>query len=323
MHPLKVSIIIPYYKNYKNLVECVSACLELDYPEYEVIVVTNVSLKFSDQRVRVVLTDKVGQADKRDVGIANAFGEICAFIDDDASPRRDWIKNAVRYFEDPEIAAVGGPGVTPKNDNLLQRASGAIYSSFIGSGPLSYRYVPKKHRYVDDYPAYNLLVRKSILNEVSGFKTKFRSGEDTQLSLKIIKLGKKILYSPDVVVYHHRRPLFVSHLRQVRTYGLHRAYFSKILPQTSAKLVYFSPLILIMGFVVLTILSFINQAIMYALLSAIGFYLVLCFGSGLIISKDLKIALLTTIGIPLTHLVYGLSFLEGLLMHKLGERPSY
>lgn len=49
-------------------------------------------------------------------------------------PRSDWLKNAVRHFDDPNIAAVGGPAVTPPDDSFWQRVSGAVFLSKIGGG---------------------------------------------------------------------------------------------------------------------------------------------------------------------------------------------
>lgn len=317
-----VSIIIPFYRNVKYLKECVSNCLNLNYSNYEVIVVSNTSLNLGD-RVKVIVVDDVGQASKLDIGIAEASGEVCAFIDDDAFPHKDWFKNAVPYFDDPNIVAVGGPGITPENDGLIQKGSGAIYSSFLGGGPLNFRYVPKKRRYVEDYPTYNLLVRRSALKQVGGFSTRFRSGEDTQLCLKIVKKGKKILYAPDVIVYHHRRPLFVPHLRQVRTYGLHRGYFAKRFPETSARITYMVPFMFFMALILGSVFSVFSHLFRLIFLLVLTCYLLAGFVSGLWLTGSLKIGFLSSVGIPLTHLTYGLGFIEGLMTRKLGEKPSY
>jgi cellulose synthase/poly-beta-1,6-N-acetylglucosamine synthase-like glycosyltransferase len=48
-----------------------------------------------------------------------AKGEICAFIDSDARPEKNWLKNALPYLSDPEVVAVGGPGLTPPEDSLI------------------------------------------------------------------------------------------------------------------------------------------------------------------------------------------------------------
>ena len=110
-----------------------------------------------------------------------------AFLDDDAYPVESWLSLALKHFTDPEIAAVGGPAVTPDSDSLMQKASGGVYCSSLMSGQYVYRYLPKKERFVDDYPSCNFLVRKSVMLALGGFNTKFWPGEDTFLCLKIVQ----------------------------------------------------------------------------------------------------------------------------------------
>ncbi|MCK4952533.1 glycosyltransferase [Candidatus Bathyarchaeota archaeon] len=322
--PPKVSVIIPFYKNEAYLRECVGHCLRLDYPNYEIIVVGNTPLQINSDRVKFVEIKDTSQGCKKDAGISISSGEICAFVDDDAYPRRDWLKNAVKYFIDPQVGAVCGPGVTPDNDNLLQKASGALYSTFLGSGPFHFRYVPTKHQYVKEGPGYNILARRSLLMEIGGIATKLRSGEDTLLSQKIREKNMKILYAPDVVVYHHRRPLILPHLRQVRIYALHRGFFVKRFRDSSTNPFYTLPLLLGILVTIGALTVLVTQSFfVFISLFLISVYLLASFTSGLLISQSVKIALLTSVGIPLTHLTYAYGFFQGLVTQELGEIPSY
>jgi cellulose synthase/poly-beta-1,6-N-acetylglucosamine synthase-like glycosyltransferase len=320
---LKVSVIIPFYKDEGYLKECISHCLKLDYTNYEIIVVSHSALSMSNDGVRVLLVDNASQGSKKDAGIKVASGEVCAFVDDDAYPSPDWLKNAVKYFEDSDVGAVCGPGLTPESDSLLQKASGVVYSSFGGGGILRFRYVPEKTRYVNEGPGYNMLVRKSLLKEVGGIATNLRSGEDTLLCKKIREVGKKILYAPDVIVYHHRRPLFTPHLKQAKTYALHRGYLAKKEPATSANLFYMLPFIFLVGLGALAVLSVHFSFAFDMLLFAVITYLAVCLTSAVHASKDARIAVLAFLGTVLTHLVYAFGFIQGLLIEEIGERPSH
>ncbi len=320
----KVSIIIPFYKNGSYLEECVKHCLALDYPCYEILVISNSAITtFPPEQVKVIVTDNIGQGHKKNIGIANASGEICAFIDDDAYPRNDWIKNVTKYFKDPNVVAVGGPGVTPPNDSLMQTAGGLIYSLPIGSGNFSGRYTAKETDNIGELPGYNLFVRKSFLKKIGGISVKYRSGEDSILSNRIVELGEKFRYADDVVVYHHRRPLFTSHLKQVSTYALHRGYFIKKHPKTSARLSYLLPSTLLVTAILFFLMGVIFPVFMITLITLIVAYLALCFLFAFIKSKDLKLSSLVCLGIPLTHLVYAIYFIKGTLTKELGSRPSY
>ena len=268
--------------------------------------------------MRIIPTGPVNPAQKRDIAIEHAKGEILGFIDDDAYPAKDWLNKAMDNFKDSNIAAAGGPAVTPSGDTFRQRASGLVYSSPIVSAKFTYRYLPKKGRYVDDYPSCNFLVRKSIMQQLGGFDTKFWPGEDTKLCLEITKkLGKKIIYDPGALVYHHRRPLFAGHLRQVASYALHRGYFARRYPETSRRISYFIPSLFLLALVGGGILAPLSAFFRATYLSGAFLYLILVFIFS--ISKELRLIPLVFFGIILTHLSYGFYFLKGLLVKSLKE----
>ncbi|MFC2149498.1 glycosyltransferase [Candidatus Auribacterota bacterium] len=320
---LKVSIIIPL-KNFNDYInESVENCLELMYPEFEVIVLPDDlsgDFKFADdEKVRVIPTGPIGPSEKRDLGAEKAAGQILAFIDDDAYPVEGWLGAAIRHFSDPDVAAVGGPGVTPYSDSLAQKASGAVYESFVASGGNTYRYIPEKVRYVDDYPSCNFIIRKEIFDRIGGFDSKYYPGEDTVLCLKITKdLGKKIVYEPGALVYHHRRSLFKGHLKQIANYAKHRGYFVKKYPATSFRLSYFVPSLFVCGLFFGWLLFLLNSLFLWAYFGIVFVYLfsVLLCSQKL---KSLKGSILTFSGIILTNICYGICFIKGILTLKLEE----
>ncbi|OGM69899.1 hypothetical protein A2975_04800 [Candidatus Woesebacteria bacterium RIFCSPLOWO2_01_FULL_44_14] len=308
----KVSIIIPLYVDTPRFYKDLKKFEKLNYSNYEIVVVSDKKIEIKDLKARVLITGKkrTGPAEKRDIAIAQAKGEICAFIDDDAYPDPNWLKNAVVHFRHPQIAAVGGPGVTPKEDCYWEQLTGLVYGSFFCGGLARYRFVQGNMQFVDDYPAYNLVVRKDVLEKVGGYGSHFYGGEDTFLCLKIIKKGYKILYDPEAVVYHHRRALFIPYLKQIANVGLHRGYFAKRFPETSLKPMYFLPSVLALGFI---LLPFINSPIFFG---ATGLFL--SVGLVSVISKtNLQNSLLISVGIIVTHLIYGINFIKGLLVSDL------
>ncbi len=340
---MTVSIIIAVKTWQKNLEECVAKCLELDYPDFEIIILPDESFdsvlgsRFSvlgehrtpntEHRnqgtvpIRIIPTGPVSPAKKRDIALSYAKGEILAFLDDDAYPKKDWLKNAINNFGDPQVAAVGGPAVTAKNDDVKEKASGLVYSSPLVSGKYVYRYLPRRRIEVDDYPSCNFLMRKSIMQDLGGFNTNFWPGEDSKLCLDITKSsGKKIIYDPQVLVYHHRRPLFIPHTKQIANYALHRGYFVKRYPQTSLRLPYFIPTLFLFSLITGAILSvfLIPIRIIYLLGLILYFSLVLIFS----ISKELRFIPYVFWGIILTHITYGLYFLKGLLAKTLSEEKG-
>lgn len=315
---MKVSVVIPLKSDNAYIHETLAYLRGIDFHDYEILVLPDEPCSWGDS-VCVIPTGAVGPAAKRDAALEYAQGEIVAFLDDDTFPARDWLKNAVKYFTDERVAAIGGPAVTPVLDSVRQQASGAVYTSLLGGGNYAYRYVPKQAKEVDDYPTCNLLVRRSVLRLLGGFDTAFWPGEDTKLCLDIIKLGMKILYAPDVVVYHHRRPLFAGHLNQVRNYAMHRGYFVKRFPETSLRPSYFLPTVFVVALGVGAVLSLLipNFAFLYA--TGIVLYIIAAVLSAVAVSWGIYLTILVASGIIATHLVYGIWFVLGLLSPRLSE----
>ncbi len=318
-----VSIIIPTKQISYFVEEAVSHILKMDYKNYEILVLPDEESGEVYRSTKVVATGPVGPAEKRDLALAYSKGDILAFLDDDAYPREDWLREAVKHFKDPEVAAVGGPAVTPETNGLLQKVSGAIFSSRICSGNYTYRYVPRKMQEVDDLPSVNLLIRRDVFEEVGGFDTDYWPGEDTKICLDITKkLNKKIIYDPDVFVWHHRRSLLMPHLRQTARYALHRGYFVKTFPETSRRLGYFVPSLFVLGLFAGIFLSFVSDAVMYAYLGVMVFYAALLCITGFSaawFNKSPFVGILVVPGIFLTHVTYGLYFLKGLIVKEVGK----
>jgi cellulose synthase/poly-beta-1,6-N-acetylglucosamine synthase-like glycosyltransferase len=310
-----VSIIIPCKEVDVYTKQCIDYCRKLDYENFEVLLLPDDASE-KVEGVRVIPTGCVTPGRKRNIGIANAEGEFCAFIDSDAYPRNDWLRNAVKYFDDPMVAGVGGPGLTPEQDSFMQRASGHVLSSFMVGG-ISSRYKAERVSESDDIHSCNFVARKTVLEEAGGWNEKYWPGEDTLMCLAIRKLGKKLIESSDVVVYHHRRSLFRSHLRQVSKFGEHRGLFVKKFPENSLKLTYFFPSLLVFSLLVGIVLSLFFSFFAYVVLFGVVVYLVSSLIAAALQVRNVKLLLSVWLGIIVTHIVYGSFFLSGLAKRDL------
>jgi glycosyltransferase involved in cell wall biosynthesis len=267
--------------------------------------------------IREIPTGCVRPAEKRNIGIREARGEIVAFLDDDAFPVENWLHQAMVYAGDPAIAAIGGPATTPIGDPYLAQLSGRVYGNPLVSGSVRYRYEPDRVREVDDFPSCNLFVRTDVLRTLGGFRTDFWPGEDTHLCMEIVRrLGRTIVYDPRVHVYHHRRPLFLPHLRQIARYALHRGWFARRFPDTSRRVSYMLPSALVLGIVAGAVAVALVPVLRAPYAAALALYLGLTFLAAMKLRNPLT-WLLTWLGIVATHLVYGVRFLQGLLFGRL------
>jgi glycosyltransferase involved in cell wall biosynthesis len=318
VNALRFSVVIPAHRDGPALRRCIDACLRQDYPDFEVVVVSDRPLAPLPERIVGVetgATSDTSPAEKRDAAFPVTTGDVLAFVDDDAYPRLDWLARAARRFESGGVQAVGGPGLTPPESTWRERVGGAVYESPAGSAFLRYRFLPQKPREVTDYPAYNLLVRREALETVGGCGTSFYGGEDTVLCLRLAEAGWPVHYAPDVVVYHQRRPILAPHLRQVANVGRHRGYFVRAFPATSRRALYALPA-LGPAALALSVLA-IRRRPGPTLLVGAGVY-------GLVICESLRrhppsVAVATPLVAAAHHLAYGTAFVRGVLGGRMSR----
>ncbi|MCL4435511.1 MAG: glycosyltransferase [Thaumarchaeota archaeon] len=312
-----ISIIIPCKSVDSYAKECVKRCSELSYNNREIILLPDsVSEEISD--VKIIPTGPKTPGAKRNIGVANCNGELCAFIDSDAYPRHDWLTNAVNYFEDRSVVAVGGPGLTPEEDNFLQKSGGYVLSSFM-IGRVSRRYISKQSVDSDDIHSCNFIVKKDALLEVGGWNEKYWPGEDTLICLNLKMAGKKMVEAFDVIVYHHRRPLFIPHLKQVSRFGLHRGFFAKTFRGNSLKFTYFIPSFLVLSFIFCLLVYVFVPLIINYILIVIASYVFLTLLASLNEIRNIRYAILVWPGLILTHFIYGSYFIAGLAERDLNK----
>ena len=318
-----VSVIIPVRTITRELRQAVPRLLMLKPAAHELIVVPDKAPieQLPDQVI--VCFQPGGPAAKRDFAARLATGTVLAFLDDDAYPHSDWLAKALPHFADASLAAVGGPAITPPGEGVWAAVSGAVFTSWLGSGPTRMRYWPTgRVRDVDDWPSVNLLVRKNVFQNIGGFDTTFWPGEDTKLCLDIVTAGHRIVYDPAAVVYHHRATTFRKHVRQVARYGLHRGHFVRKFPATSRRLSYFLPSLTLAGVVAITALALAMPA-SRAVVGATGAAVVLVITMFALIeawrSRRALVVLLYPWLLLVTHLTYSTMFIRGWLSPTLSR----
>ena len=259
-----VSIVIPTTGNVKFIRGLVESAIKLDYPKdkFELILIgdktTTLIEKHSEIAVKagintIVEYYPVAAGQKRNIGAEKAKGSLIAFTDDDTILRKDWIKNSIKHLiENEDYVGVGGPNYTPKEELPFAKAVGRIFGSkFL----FSFRYTigHSKAKEIAHNPTCNYIIKKNIVNEIKFHETLW-PGEDVEFDIRVRKAGYKILYAPDVVVWHHRRPRPTAFLKQMFNYGKTRAQVTKMHP-SSFDLRYF---VFVIAFIVLISLYYIS-----------------------------------------------------------------
>lgn len=319
---MKVSVIIPIQRIGEYVREAV-AHLRHDFPDCEVLVVPDHDEGIALPGATIIPSwPRTVPGDKRDFAADLARGEILAFLDDDAYPDPGWLRAALPHFELPDVAAVGGPGVTPPTNDVRQRASGWILASPLGSGRYTYRFVRGRRQDVEDFPSMNLLVRRADFEAVGGFKSRFWPGEDSEFCSKLVASGRRIVYEPDALVYHHRRSVFVPHLRQQARYGLHRGHFARTLGGNSRRIGYAVPSAFVVGLLGAPVAAVTVPRSRSLIALVLGLYGAMVVAMGSWVWKeerDVAVSGLAAAGLAATHVTYGAAYLKGFLTRRLAH----
>jgi cellulose synthase/poly-beta-1,6-N-acetylglucosamine synthase-like glycosyltransferase len=320
-HEDKISVLIPLKKLNAYVRECLDGLRAQTYRNFDVYVVTDEPESLEDLGeldVHFMASGPVPPNIKRMMAAQASDAAIVALIDDDAYPVPEWLASAVRHFSARDVVGVGGPGVTPPQDDASQQVSGAVYASALVSAGYTYRYIPGAERDVDDYPSCNLILRRDLFLKHVPSCLRYWPGEDTKLCMLLTNdEGMRIVYDPRAAVFHHRRRLFWGHFRQIWNYAVHRGFFAKRYPETSRRAAYFVPTVFAFANLVFFVLLGWPPA-RAPLIAIATVYLVLLAGSSVASMRAHRAnPVMVALGIYLTHLAYGVGFLLGLLRPEL------
>ena len=223
-----VSVVVPTLNSEDTIAECLKSILSNENPpKFEVIVVDGGSVDntvqiASEYPIKLLHADKP-QANQRNTAVTQANGEIIAFTDSDVRVTANWLNTLVRHFDDLAISGVGGPNLTHKDDQFWAKCFGTLMESPLGSAGVRNTVIYKSICEVTHNPPVNSAVRKSVFMEVGGFGKGYEPVEDVVLDAKIQRKGYKLIYDPDMIVWHHRRKTLSGFAKQLFLYGRGRA----------------------------------------------------------------------------------------------------
>src|SRR3989344_8388993 len=141
------------------------------------------SLDYDKNKYEIIIEKGDNASENRNRGIKKAKGEIIAFIDDDAIVHKDLLKNAEDFFKKHDIDIVGGPQLTPKDDNFSAKLFGSAIETFWCSYKMANRYKRGKLSLDADelsLTSANVFVKKEVFKKLEGFDPRLWPGEDPE-----------------------------------------------------------------------------------------------------------------------------------------------
>lgn len=328
MEKKKVVVLIPTLNCADDLRRCLRALEAQTYQDFEILVVDGHSqddtVKVAKEfGARVVFDDGDTRGHACNTGLRHTNADIVVFTDADTIPRRDWLENLVRHFDNPEVSSVGGPNIAPPDDTYIGKCADVTYGSIIMTGDTRYGKIMDRVVKIYHNPGCNVAYRKSVIEGVGGFEEDLPTAEDLALDHRITSNGHKIYFDPDAVVFHRRRGTIKGYMRQIYRYGLGRA-MANIRHPGLKKCLHILPTIGIFLFVALLLVSVASllllpqpvslyPSLLLMILLAIYFSISL-FGASHSYSPYAKgmYVVSTPVLIALGHIAWGVGYLKGI-----------
>ena len=225
----RISVVVCTYNGIATLDDCLAGLHEVEYPNFEVIVVNDGSLNAVAQiaqqfNVRLLNIPRGGLSVARNAGLEAATGEIVAYIDDDTRADPHWLQFLAHTFMTTDYAAVGGPNIPPRNESALAKC--------VAHSPGGPAHVLVSDRDAEHIPGCNMAFRKSVLETIGGFDPQFRvAGDDVDVCWRVQEAGFEIGFNPGAMVWHHRRQGIRTYWKQQVGYGRAEALLEQKWPQ--------------------------------------------------------------------------------------------
>lgn len=197
--------------------------------------------------------------EKRNIGIANAKENIILFVDSDCEVSENVLIEHLKMYNSQDTGGVLGLTEFKGEETTIWKI--VRRTRFLDA----FSFAKTLNNYIDTAPwgtCTNLSIKKEVIINVGAFDTNFPfklGGDDTELGIRINKLGYKIKLNPDAVVFHTRETWnrFSAVLKRVFRWGRMDYYVFYKKHKEKLTLSFPKPTIIFLLFIVYSIFNFI------------------------------------------------------------------
>ncbi len=225
---MRVSVVVAARNEQPRIAACLRALLAQDYPReaYEVIVVDDGSTDRTAEvaegfGVTVLRQPHRGAAAAHNLGVVHARGEVVAFTDADCIAARDWLRELVACFEDPEVGVCGGD-VLGLGDSWVAR--------YLEEDARSFRL--DRLQQTRPWPLFvtaNVAYRREVFECLGTFSTGIGVASDLEMTWRVARDGRyRLVGRPTAVVYHAHPTTVRALYAQWFGYGAGRAQVDRV-----------------------------------------------------------------------------------------------
>ena len=203
-----ISVLIPAYNEGRVLERALTSLMQLDYPEYEVLVIDDgstddtleIAAQWEGQRgsgeFRVITKPNGGKADALNAGIAHSKHPLIFCMDADSYLEPRTLLMAARHFQDPAVGAVAGNVKVENRGHLLTNLQALEYIEGLNLPRRAQGFVSA----VNIVPGPCGLFRREALEEVGGYDLD-TFAEDADLTLKLLAAGWRVEYEDQAIAW--------------------------------------------------------------------------------------------------------------------------
>lgn len=217
----KVGIILVNYNGAKDTIECLNSLKNIYYSNKCIYIVDNnsneedfkyleSSIDYSDVKI-IKLKENLGFSGGNNFGVKEALADGCeviGFLNNDTTVEVDFLNQLVeKLFSDERIGAVVPQIRDYYNKSIVTYGGGEINylkgSVFIEGINRYDDSINNTERYVTFGHGCCLFIKKEVISKVGLLPEEyFLYFEDADYSIRIIRLGYKIMYCPKSIIYH-------------------------------------------------------------------------------------------------------------------------
>jgi GT2 family glycosyltransferase len=196
----QVSVVIPTIGRVALLRECLDSLAACRPGPAEVVVVdqsggpdvADLVLGYGQLPARVVESEVRGVAAARNAGLGAAAHDLVLMTDDDCTVAPDWIRVSTGLADgDPRVIVTGRVLATGDDSAVPSTIADLERRDYTGTA-----------HYFALYTGNMALNRTEVL-AVGGFDEALRTAEDNDLCYRWLRSGRRLIYEPSMVVWHH------------------------------------------------------------------------------------------------------------------------
>ena len=214
----KASVIVCSYNGGKTLERCLTSLKDINYPNYEVVLVDDGSKDDTQEIaarhpwIKNIRQENKGLSFARNVGAHESTGDVIVYTDSDCMADPDWLYYLMGTLLSGDFAGVGGPNISPPAENWVQAC--------VAAAPGGPSHVLLTDVVAEHIPGCNMAFHRWAFNQVGGFDPEYRkAGDDVDFCWRLQQSGGVIAFSPAAIVWHYRRFTLQAFRKQQEGYG--------------------------------------------------------------------------------------------------------